>query len=229
MDLLTSGMLSISAKVNQQGKDIEKNGLRISEQLLAVDANARSIAEIFNRLEDLAANPGGTVPSARAVASPIPQKAHCSEDFLKARRSVRIWPITAKDDEELWAEVGDFIHGKLRIPEMGTFRLLSRFGTRLRARHGDGTKRHNKFDDFNASLYAVIKLPGDEHWTRITSEMARRDLDSSFRQEEEATQKRLALKRIPGPRERLRGSRALPLMNGAGRSQAGGEAQQVGV
>lgn len=59
MDLLTSGMLSIFAKVNQQGKDIEKNGLRISEQLLAVDANARSIAEIFNRLEDLAASKGG--------------------------------------------------------------------------------------------------------------------------------------------------------------------------
>ena len=36
-------------------------------------------------------------------------------------------------------------------PELSdTFRLLSRFGTRLRARHGVGTKHHIKFDDLLA-------------------------------------------------------------------------------
>ena len=53
------------------------------------------------------------------------------------------------------------------LPElMDTFRLLSRFGTRLRARHGEGTKRHVKFDDMEATLYMNIKLPGDESWSR---------------------------------------------------------------
>ena len=64
-------------------------------------------------------------------------------------------------------------------PELvDTFRLLSSFGTRLRARHGEGTKRHIKFDDYNASLYTIIKLPGDANWTRVSPSTARRDLDA---------------------------------------------------
>ena len=42
------------------------------------------------------------------------------------------------------------------------FTMLNRFGTRLRARHGAGTKRHIKFDDFTGSLFTNIKLPGDD-------------------------------------------------------------------
>ena len=84
-----------------------------------------------------------------------------------------------------------------------TFRLLHRFGTRLRSRHGAGTKRHIKFDDYGGSLYANIKLPGDSSWTRVTPSMAREDLGASLREENACTQKRLATKLIPGPRERL--------------------------
>ena len=54
-------------------------------------------------------------------------------------------------------------------PELkNTFRLLSQFGARLRARHGDGTKRHIKFDDYRGTLVSNIKLPGDMTWTRVT-------------------------------------------------------------
>ena len=89
-------------------------------------------------------------------------------------------------------------------PELDdTFRLLTRFGARLRARHGPGTRRHVKFDDFNASLFTNVKLPGDANWTRVTADMARSDLDASMREEGLATQKRLASKLVPGPRERL--------------------------
>lgn len=89
-------------------------------------------------------------------------------------------------------------------PELrDTFRLLSRFGTRLRARHGEGTKRHVKFDDFEGSLYVNIKLPGDESWTRISPEMARLDLERSLKEENLKNQNRLAAKLLPGPRERL--------------------------
>ena len=84
-----------------------------------------------------------------------------------------------------------------------TFRLLTRFGARLRARHGPGTKRHIKFDDYEGSLFANIKLPGDQTWTRVTAGMAREDLRASLEEEGNATQKRLASKLIPGPRERL--------------------------
>ena len=92
------------------------------------------------------------------------------------------------------------VPGKL----MDTFQLLSRFGTRLRARHGKETKRHIKFDDFSASLFTNIKLPGDETWTRVTPDMAREDLDASVREESAVTRKRLATKLVSGPREILR-------------------------
>ena len=109
-------------------------------------------------------------------------------------------------------------------PEMGdTFRLLSRFGTRLRARHGEGTKRHIKFDEFNGSLYVNVKLPGDITWTRVTAEMARQDLEMSLREEDSQHQKRLASKLVPGPRERL--SRPPPTTSAAkssGRPTTGG-------
>ena len=100
---------------------------------------------------------------------------------------------------------------RLEIPEelMGQFRLLSRFGTRLRARHGAGTKRHVKFDDVDGSLFMNIKLPGDESWSRITVETARIDLDRTSRDESAKLLKRIHAKPLPtrrpmdGPRERL--------------------------
>ena len=94
---------------------------------------------------------------------------------------------------------------RLEIPPelKGTFRLLTRFGTRLRARHGEGTRRHVKFDDFKGSLVTNIKLPGDENWTRVTPQMSKEDLEASMWEEDSRNQARLAAKLVPGPRERL--------------------------
>lgn len=101
---------------------------------------------------------------------------------------------------------------RLEIPREleDTFSLLSRFGTRLRARHGQGTKRHIKFDDFTGSLFTNVKLPGDVNWTRVTPNMAREDLDWAMSEENSLNQKRLASKLLPGPRERL--SRPMPMV-----------------
>ena len=95
---------------------------------------------------------------------------------------------------------------RLEIPPelMDTFRLLSRFGTRLRARHGNGTKKNIKFDDYLGSLYTNVKLPGDEAWTRVTPDMAREDLEASVKEENSFHKKRMAAKLVPGPRDRLR-------------------------
>ena len=97
---------------------------------------------------------------------------------------------------------------RLEIPREleDTFHLHSRFGTRLRARHGhmgQGTKRHIKYDDFTGSLFTNVKLPGDVSWTRVTPSMAREDLERSMNEENSQNQKRLAMKLLPGPHERL--------------------------
>ena len=59
---------------------------------------------------------------------------------------------------------------RLEVPQelKPTFCLLSRFGARLRARHGKGPKWYVKYGDFDASLYSVIKLPVDSQWTRVS-------------------------------------------------------------
>ena len=89
-------------------------------------------------------------------------------------------------------------------PELGdSFRNLSRFGTRLRARHGVGTKRHIKFDDYSGSLFTNVKLPSDENWTKVMVAMARDNLAASLKEESAHTQKRMATKLVPGPQERL--------------------------
>ena len=100
---------------------------------------------------------------------------------------------------------------RLEIPEelMGQFRLLSRFGTRLRARHGVGTKRHVKFDDIEGSLYMNIKLPGNEAWSKITVDTARLDMERTARDESAVVLKPIHAKPLPsikaatGPRERF--------------------------
>ena len=95
---------------------------------------------------------------------------------------------------------------RLEIPDelMKQFRILSRFGTRLRARHGLGTKRHIKFEDMDASLFMNIKLPGDDAWSKVTVDTAIADMDRVARAESVDLLKRIHSKPPPsGPRERL--------------------------
>ena len=93
MDLLTSGMMSISSRVDEQAKKLGENSAAISAQGDAISANSRDIADIFRRLEDMQE---GRVPP------PGPrERAVCSHQYLLARRSVRIWPITAVDEETI--------------------------------------------------------------------------------------------------------------------------------
>ena len=196
-----------------------------------------------------------------------------SHDYLKARRSIRMWPIENTSSNTLWKGVGEFIHTALGVPEadlgpddiedvvaipdpdytvgnlnkealvtffcprkrdmllsrspnlaartdasgrptaglrleipdelVGQFKILSRFGTRLRARHGLGTKRHIKFEDLDGSLFMNIKLPGDESWSKVTVDTAKADMDRTARAESVDLLKRISNKTVSGPRERL--------------------------
>ena len=263
---------ALAGRVDANEMSIASNTAAIAKNKETTSNNSNDIKKLTSRIELLEK----TRPQARSTPT---QRANLSEAYLAARRSVRVWPIRAANEVDLWGEVGEFLHGLLQIPEENmnqddieaitrvgrpdlagnihnevivkffdkrkrddvfanasylstaidkegtptaglrlevpreledTFRLLSRFGTRLRARHGRGTKRHVKFDDFCGSLYANIKLPGDTSWTRVTPDMAREDLERSMREENELNQTRMAAKLLPGPRERL--GRPLPVV-----------------
>ena len=262
---LQSSIGDLARKVEANVGEIAANKADIIKQSARTDLNDSKLEKLTARVRALEMSG----PRSEAVQ----KRAVLSTEYQRARRSVRMWPIAGSRDEDMWGNVGEFLHGPLGIPDgdigqddveevvrvidgvrpenikdeatvifkdkrirdmvmaastnlatcvdangkptagtrlelpdelKDTFRLLSRFGTRLRARHGEGTKRHVKFDDFAGSLYSIIKLPGDEKWTRVTPEMARHDLEASLREEDAANQKRMAAKMIPGPRERLR-------------------------
>ena len=256
----------LSRRVDANVNDIASNTTAITAHEAKLDSQRADLVRLEERVK--AIEKGGVIPPASAQT-----KAVLSQEYMWARRSVRLWPIAGESEEEMWGEVGEFIHEILRVstqdvsqddieairrplgrappgaedrkevivtffdkwkrdavtasssnlsemvdqtgrPTAGvrleipselddTFRMLTRFGTRLRARHGVGTKRHIKFDDYTGSLFANVKLPGDDKWSRITADMAREDLHASLQEENNFTKKRLAAKLVPGPRERL--------------------------
>ena len=54
------------------------------------------------------------------------------------------------------------------------FKILFKYGKNLRLRHGQGTRRHIKFDDASGGLYLNVRLPGDDGWSRVSTDLARR-------------------------------------------------------
>ena len=56
------------------------------------------------------------------------------------------------------------------------FATLFKYGQLLRTRHGQGTRRHVKFEDVERTLYLNVKLPGETSWTKISTDLARRGL-----------------------------------------------------
>ena len=76
------------------------------------------------------------------------------------------------------------------------FRILFRYGQRLRARHGAGTRRHVKFCDLERSLYLNVKLPGDETWSRVSLEVAMRGIKARDNINDDQLERRLD---ITGP------------------------------
>lgn len=103
LDLLTSGMMSISAKVHGNSAAIAANTSELSKQSSTVAANSRDIADIYKKLEMLSLLQSGP-------PQPTP-----SPDYGQARRLLRFWPIEGSSLEDLCGGVGDFLHDKLGL------------------------------------------------------------------------------------------------------------------
>ena len=67
---------------------------------------------------------------------------------------------------------------RLEVPPSlrAEFGTLFKFGRIMRARHGNGTRRHVKFDDSEQTLFLNLKLPGDDVWSKVSVDVARRGL-----------------------------------------------------
>ena len=72
-----------------------------------------------------------------------------------------------------------------------SFAILYKYGQMLRTRHGQGLRRHVKFDDIDMTLYLNIKLPGDEKWSRVSLEVARRGMKARDKLASDELERRL--------------------------------------
>lgn len=84
------------------------------------------------------------------------------------------------------------------------FRVLYKYGQMLWTRHGQGTRRHIKFDDPTRSLYLNVKLPGDEAWSKVSTGLARRGMRARQIQTDQEIERRLD---ITGPRNTINNNR----------------------
>ena len=239
-----ASLSAVSQRVADNTAGIAANTAAISHHASISEKQQEEIRSLTDRVKTLERGPS-------VSQCQLEERATLGPGYLLARRSIRLWPVRGASSDELWGNVGEFLHETLAIcgsdigqediesidrtnegrgqperdevivtfydklkrdlvvanspalasmvdaegrptagirlevpPELAdTFRLLSRFGSRLRARHGVWTKRHIKFDDFTGSMYSNVKLPGDENWTKVTVAMAKEDLAASMHEE----------------------------------------------
>ena len=79
------------------------------------------------------------------------------------------------------------------------FKTLQKFGQVLRRRHGEGFRRHIKFDDQERCLFLNVKLPGDQRWSPVPLEVARRGMSAREKKYSEDLERRLDASGTPAP------------------------------
>ena len=84
------------------------------------------------------------------------------------------------------------------------FRILFKYGQTLRSRHGQGTRRHVKFDDLTRSLYLNVKLPNDTEWSRVSLDLATRGIRAKQSINDGEIERRLDITGPPVDRPRPR-------------------------
>lgn len=234
-----------------------------------IASNAEKLERMNKEVEAIKAS-GSSSASTWTALGGLPQDLSNKvgeAEYLKARKSLRLWPIRGLTPEEVWKSTGDFLHVLLGLPSIGEdkianisrptmrsgfgvideavvlfkeidtrdsvigaasklsgrinelgkptagirleipaslrvdFNTLRKFGLLLKKRHGQGTKHHVKFDDGTKSLFLNVRLPDDEYWTRIDTDLARRSVLSRHRLDSQEIEARLDINgRTSGPR-----------------------------
>ena len=144
----------------------------------------------------------------------IARPAHPSGFMTRDEALVRFADSEARDTVlGASAQLSGFFEGgrptagiRLEIPKELTtsFKILEKYGQQLRRRHGQGLKRHVRFDDADQSLYLRVKLPGDVQWSRIPIEVARRGVQARDKIYSEEVEKRMDISGPPAVDDRPR-------------------------
>ena len=242
LDALDEGNRVLRGDVSKVNENVKLNAAKIDKHDQAIKSNQDSIRTIRQELQAIREERTAFPPLAAPSTSTTGNCAADDDTYMKARRSLRLWPCEGVTTELMWRAVGQFLDKNLglstitesmieaiarpAIPSgpgvreevivcfidvatrdlvMGSsarlapftnavgrptagirlevppglrvaFTVLFKFGQLLRARHGPGTRRHVKFDDVDKTLFLNAKLPGEESWSRVSLDVAKRGL-----------------------------------------------------
>ena len=116
MDETTNKKLdNVDARLHQIEGSVSSNARRLDEQAVSIQANHASIMQIKADVDKLKTRESAITPPTWAAvtgAQPTTSKADDIE-FRRARRSVRIWPVTGSNADALWNSTGLFLGTKL--------------------------------------------------------------------------------------------------------------------
>ena len=246
-DTLESGQQGLQADVRRVESKVQANADKIDQHEKLIRENQAGLSEMKREIGQLRISAPGrpsTDSSSPSWRHPRPTAPVPMEEYARARRSLRFWPVEGNSAEQVWRSTGEFLHNLLGLVDVGEdkiettsrpnkqsgtnvekeaivvfkevetrdsvigassklgncindngqpkagirleippslksdFNTLRRFGQLLRSRHGQGTRRHVKFEDSDRSLFLNVKLPGDKRWSRVNLEFAKRSLNS---------------------------------------------------
>ena len=109
IDTLSEDLIGFARCVEDQTGAINQNKAELGKQADIIKEQRGIIEDLETRVGRLETGGG---PHGRADANNNQAR---SKEFLKARRSIRIWPIDNHSEESLWKGTGDFIHSALGI------------------------------------------------------------------------------------------------------------------
>ena len=257
-DSLEAGQNELKRSVGGLEKAVASNSCKLDKHEALIKDNQREVAQMRKEIDEIKDGksrwPALPSPSAR-LHIPGPDL----DEYLTARRSLRLWPVAGTTPKMIWKSTGDFLHLWLHLPSIGeelienisrpavpsafgvkdeavilfksatvrdsvigasaklagriddngqptagirleipgslkeAFGVLRKFGQVLRTRHGTGLKRHVKFDDNDRSLFLNVKLPGDNSWSRVDLDLARKGIATRRRAESDDLEARFDL------------------------------------
>ena len=82
-----------------------ENEIAISKNTSTLDEHSTELGRLSSRIRALERD--GSQPVSARI-----RRAKLTDEYISARRSMRLWPICGED---LWGEVGEFLHGTLKI------------------------------------------------------------------------------------------------------------------
>ena len=283
-DSLDTKLSALTGRVNEVDANVRLNASKLVSHEALILTGQKGLQDLRREVDGMKTHQSKDWPLLPPSPSTdvddvfhAPAPAIPDNEYMTARRSLRLCPIVGTTGEELWKSTGDFLHVLLGLKSIGesdieklarpqfpssfatrhealivfrtvevrdsvigqssrlstkideqgkptagirievpaalrpAFSTLFKFGQQLRKCHGEGTRRHVKFDDIGRSLFLNVKLPGDQTWSKVSLELASKGLRARERINSQHLEQRFDLSGEGSPRPRISSLTSAPM------------------